>query len=59
MCHASFVAVLWDGADTPMSAIDLVRFGRLAHNVRKDGLLCSLDAQGQPCFITLHWSGFA
>lgn len=59
VCHAAFVALVWEDRSAPISAIDIVRFGRLIHNVRKDGLLCSLDEHGAPSFVTIRWSGFA
>lgn len=45
--------------DKPMSALDIVRMGRLGSNVRKTVLMCSQDCNQRISYISLQWSGIS
>lgn len=56
--HSHYIAICIPH-DKPMSALDIVRMGRLGSNVRKTVLMCSQDCDQRISYISLQWSGIS
>ncbi|XP_071951196.1 tRNA-splicing endonuclease subunit Sen34-like [Antedon mediterranea] len=54
--HSSYIAICRPHCEL-FSARDLVQFGRMASNVRKTVIICSLDKQDTLVYTSVQWTG--
>ncbi|XP_033100350.1 tRNA-splicing endonuclease subunit Sen34-like [Anneissia japonica] len=56
--HSSFIAICRPHSES-FTARELVQFGRMASNVKKTVIICSLDTQDKLVFTSVQWTGIS
>lgn len=53
--HSFFIVVCLEH-ERPLSALEMIRLGRLGSNVKKTVVLCSIDSSNDVFTVSLEWS---